>query len=358
MEKDSQITYADAGVDIQEGAHAVRMIKDCVASTYRREVVGDLGGFGGLFSIKAAASMEDPILVSGTDGVGTKLKIAQRFGIHNTIGIDLVAMCVNDILATGAEPLFFLDYIAIGKLDSHVVNDIVAGIAEGCKSARCSLIGGEMAEHPGVMHKSDYDVSGFAVGLVDRPLMLDPAHVREGDCLIALPSSGIHSNGYSLVRKVCVDPLSDEELLQPQETLHGRSLVDAFLEPTRIYVSSVLSIINQYPLAVRSIAHITGGGISENLNRALNAEVDAVVDPLTWTIPPIIKHVVKKAQLSDEEAFKTFNMGVGMVLIVDPAKADEILLALRAFGEDAFIMGAVCKGSGSVLYQENCLHED
>ncbi len=357
MNNNNPITYADAGVDIKEGSNAVRAIKECVSSTYRKEVIGDIGGFGGLFSIKAASLMDDPILVSGTDGVGTKLKIAQRFGIHTSIGIDLVAMCVNDILATGAEPLFFLDYIAIGKLDSKVVHDIVSGISKGCTLAHCSLIGGEMAEHPGVMHPSDYDVSGFAVGLVDRSKMLDGQQVQQGDCLIGLPSSGIHSNGYSLVRKVCIDPLSDEDLLRPRDEFKGNSLVDECLTPTNIYVFPVLSLIKKHPLAIRSIAHITGGGISENLNRALNENVDALVDIGSWTIPPIIRHVIDKAHLDKKEAFKTFNMGIGMVLVVDPLKSQDILATLKDLGQDAFVMGRIIEGAGNVVYQEKRLGE-
>ena len=216
-----EITYAAAGVDTAEGARAVDAIKETVHSTYRPEVVGDIGGFGGLFSIAAAKGMEDPLLVSGTDGVGTKLKVAQLVGKHGTVGIDLVAMCVNDILACGAEPLFFLDYIAIGKLRREHVAEVVAGIGEGCRQAGCALIGGEMAEHPGVMDPDDYDLSGFTVGVVDRPKMLDPESVREGDVLIGLASSGLHSNGYSLARKVCVEGKSTEELLAPVDALDG-----------------------------------------------------------------------------------------------------------------------------------------
>ena len=227
-----EITYAAAGVDTAEGARAVDAIKETVHSTYRPEVVGDIGGFGGLFSIAAAKGMEDPLLVSGTDGVGTKLKVAQLVGKHGTVGIDLVAMCVNDILACGAEPLFFLDYIAIGKLRREHVAEVVAGIGEGCRQAGCALIGGEMAEHPGVMDPDDYDLSGFTVGVVDRPKMLDPESVREGDVLIGLASSGLHSNGYSLARKVCVEGKSREELLTPVEALDGQSVADALPTPS------------------------------------------------------------------------------------------------------------------------------
>ena len=242
MENQNSVTYAEAGVDIVEGARAVDAIKDTVHSTYRPEVVGDIGGFGGLFSIAAAKDMADPLLVSGTDGVGTKLKVAQRLGVHDTVGIDLVAMCVNDILATGAEPLFFLDYVAVGKLDSGAMAKIVGGIGEGCRQSGCALIGGEMAEHPGVMDPDDYDLSGFCVGLVDRPRMLDPESVREGDVLIGLASSGLHSNGYSLARKVCVEGRSEEELREGREDLGGQSILEALLTPTRIYVKPVRTV--------------------------------------------------------------------------------------------------------------------
>ena len=326
-----EITYAAAGVDTAEGARAVDAIKETVHSTYRPEVVGDIGGFGGLFSIAAAKGMEDPLLVSGTDGVGTKLKVAQLVGKHGTVGIDLVAMCVNDILACGAEPLFFLDYIAIGKLRREHVAEVVAGIGEGCRQAGCALIGGEMAEHPGVMDPDDYDLSGFTVGVVDRPKMLDPESVREGDVLIGLASSGLHSNGYSLA-------------------LDGKSVGEALLTPTRIYVKQVLSVLAECPKAVRALAHITGGGITENLNRALNSQVNAQVDLGTWPVPAIVKYVCEAADLSEGQALKTFNMGVGMILIVDPDRADEVEAALAKAGETTYRVGRIVAGAGEVEY--------
>ncbi len=346
-----QVTYAAAGVDIMEGAKAVDAIKPIVKETYRSEVIGDLGGFGGLFSIKAAKDMEDPILVSGTDGVGTKLKLAQMLGVHNTVGIDLVAMCANDILATGAEPLFFLDYAAVGKLEADAMAAIVSGIAEGCKLAGCALIGGEMAEHPGVMDPADYDLSGFCVGLVDRPKMLDPAHVKEGDVLLGLTSSGLHSNGYSLVRKVAVEPKTAEELAQPRDYLDGESILEALLQPTRIYVRPVLSAMAKCPGAIHSLAHITGGGISENLNRALPKTVDAQVDLGTWPVAPIIQFVCDAANLSESEALKTFNMGLGMVLVVDPAHVESVKAALVDAGESVFEVGRIIAGKGEVVYE-------
>ena len=280
-----QVTYAQAGVDIEEGARAVGAIKDIVHSTYRPEVVGDIGGFGGLFSIAAAKGMDDPLLVSGTDGVGTKLKIAQLIGEHSTVGVDLVAMCVNDILACGAEPLFFLDYIAVGKLSAEAVAEVVSGIGEGCRQAGCALIGGEMAEHPGVMDPDDYDLSGFCVGVVDRPKMLDPESVKPGDVLVGLASSGLHSNGYSLARKVCLEGRALDEVTEPLDELGGKGIAQALLTPTRIYVKAVQGVMGECPGAVRALAHITGGGITENLNRALNDGVDAVVDLSSWDVP-------------------------------------------------------------------------
>lgn len=344
---DEQVTYAQAGVDIEEGARAVDAIKRTVHSTYRPEVVGDIGGFGGLFSIAAAKDMEDPLLVSGTDGVGTKLKVAQLIGKHDTVGVDLVAMCVNDILATGAEPLFFLDYVAVGKLRAEAVAEVVAGIGEGCRQAGCALIGGEMAEHPGVMDPDDYDLSGFCVGVVDRPKMLDPAAVREGDVLVGLPSSGLHSNGYSLARKVCLEGRSLDEVTTPVDELDGKSVAEALLEPTRIYVKQVRAVMDACPGAVRALAHITGGGITENLNRALHDGVDAVVERGSWSVPPIVRYACERAHLSEDEAFKTFNMGLGMVLIVDPAQVDAVRAAL---GEETFVVGSIEAGSGIVRY--------
>ena len=344
-------TYAQAGVDTAEGARAVNAIKDAVHSTYRKEVIGDIGGFGGLFSIAAAKEMSDPILVSGTDGVGTKLQLARLANKHDTVGIDLVAMCVNDILATGAEPLFFLDYIAIGKLKAQAVAHVVEGIAEGCKQAGCALIGGEMAEHPGVMAPDDYDLSGFCVGVVDRPKMLNNSSVKEGDVLLGLASSGLHSNGYSLARKVCVEGKSHTELCLEQEALKGMSVQDALLIPTKIYVKSVHETLAAYPGAVHALAHITGGGITENLDRALPDTADAQVELGSWNIPPIVKYVCNAAHLDEAEALKTFNMGLGMILIVEPAKADVIRAALESCGETVYSVGKIIEGTGAVVYQ-------
>lgn len=350
---DNAVTYSQAGVDIEEGARAVDLMKEAVHATYRPEVVGDIGGFGGLFSIAAAKGMQDPLLVSGTDGVGTKLKLAQMAGKHDTVGIDLVAMCANDILACGAEPLFFLDYIAIGKLKAEEVASIVSGISTGCRQAGCALIGGETAEHPGVMDPDDYDLAGFCVGIVDRPKMLDPQAVKSGDVLVGLASSGLHSNGYSLVRKVCVEGRSHEELFSPNPELQGKSFMDAALAPTRMYVKAAQAAREVAPEGLRALAHITGGGITENLNRALPDTRDAIVELGTWDVPPIISYVCEKAHLSEEEALKTFNMGIGMVFIIDADSVDAVRSAAEEVGEKTFVIGRIEDGTGTVRYEHS-----
>ncbi|MDA3936913.1 MAG: phosphoribosylformylglycinamidine cyclo-ligase [Actinomycetota bacterium] len=342
------ITYRDAGVDTGEGTRAVNGIRESVRSTYRPEVIGDIGGFGGMFSAAAFKDMDDPIMVSGTDGVGTKLKLAQLLGRHDSVGIDLVAMCVNDILVAGAEPLFFLDYVAIGKLDSALVESLVSGIAEGCRQAGCSLVGGEMAEHPGVMADDDYDLSGFCVGVVDRPRMIDHSNVSNGDVILGLGSSGIHSNGYSLVRKVLVEGREDE-LALPRIDLGGVTLGDALLTPTRIYVKSILELLRA-EIPVKAMAHITGGGISENLNRVLPAECSGRVALGSWKVPPIFDLLAAEASLSDDEMYRTFNMGIGYMVIVDPKDAPRAAVVLRGAGESVSEIGEIVKGDGSVVY--------
>ena len=345
-----QITYKDAGVDIDEGARAVDAIRASVKSTYRSEVIGDIGGFGGLFSAAALKEMDDPILVSGTDGVGTKLALAQMAGKHDTVGIDLVAMCANDVLACGAEPLFFLDYVAIGKLRSEHIAQVVGGIAEGCRQAGCALIGGEMAEHPGVMDPDDYDLSGFCVGVVDRPKMLNPADVAEGDVILGLASTGIHSNGFSLVRRAVTEVMGADELTVERDELDGVSVLDALLAPTRIYVKSILELRRAVP-QIHAVAHITGGGITENLNRALNGHVDAQIDEGTWTQPPIIDFVVEKAGLSRTEALKTFNCGIGMCVICPSEVEEAAIKQLESTGEKVFKIGTIIPGDGKVVYR-------
>ena len=359
------VTYEDAGVDTAEGARAVDAIKQMVAETNRPEVVGGIGGFGGLFSAAALKDMEDPILISGTDGVGTKLVLAQLLDRHETVGQDLVAMCVNDILASGAEPLFFLDYVAIGHIEASQMAKIVKGVADGCKLAGCALVGGEMAEHPGVMRPDDYDLAGFAVGVVDRPKMIDPANVQAGDVILGLPSTGVHSNGYSLVRKVIgVDgmvPGTPEaeakraELEVVREDLGGVSLADALLAPTRIYVKPVLELLRG-GAPVHALAHITGGGITENLDRALPKNVDALVtrdgDKMGWSVPPVITYISQQAQLAPNEACKTFNMGVGLCIICAPEDEANIVAALENMGERPFCVGTCVEGTGKVVYTD------
>ncbi len=347
---DEQITYKDAGVDIDEGARAVQAIRGAVQSTYRKEVIGDIGGFGGLFSAAAFKDMQDPIMVSGTDGVGTKLQLAQMINRHDSCGIDLVAMCVNDVLACGAEPLFFLDYVAIGKLKADQMAQIVGGIAEGCRQANCSLVGGEIAEHPGVMPADEYDLSGFCVGVVDRPKMIGPELVEEGDVVLGLASTGIHSNGFSLVRRAVTERMSLEELTAPCDELGGTSIMDALLAPTRIYVKSIVNLLKQ-GLPVHAVAHITGGGITENLDRALPKTLDAQVELGTWPVLPIIDYVIKAAGLSQEQALKTFNMGVGMCVICKPQDAAAIQEQLEATGEKVYTIGKIIAGTGKVVYK-------
>lgn len=356
MSNEKHVTYEDAGVSTAEGARAVDAIKAAVKETNRPEVIGGLGGFGGCFSAAAFKDMEDPVMVSGTDGVGTKLAIAQLLDRHDTVGEDLVAMCVDDVVPIGAEPLFFLDYVAIGKLRAEHVAEIVKGIANGCKKSGCALVGGEMAEHPGVMNPDDYDLAGFVVGVVDRPKMIGPEKVKAGDVILGLASSGIHSNGYSLVRKVAIEGKTVEELEAYNEEL-GESVADAVMRPTTIYAGQLIRALHA-GAPIHAMAHITGGGITENLNRALPADADALVyrggeaGP-AWSIPPIIGYVSRLAGLSLDEAYKTFNMGVGMSIICAPEDVDAVTAALKAEGLDPFLMGECVAGSGEVLYRDD-----
>ena len=359
-------SYKAAGVDVTAGYEAVKLMKPMVESTFTKGVMGTLGGFGGLFSAAALKDMEDPILISGTDGVGTKLVLAQILDRHETVGQDLVAMCVNDILASGAEPLFFLDYVAIGHIEAEHMAKIIKGVADGCKLAGCALVGGEMAEHPGVMRPDDYDLAGFTVGVVDRPKMIDPANVREGDVIIGLPSTGVHSNGYSLVRKVIgVDDIvpgtpeaeAKKAALESIELAPGLSLADGLLAPTRIYVKPILELLRgEAGKHVHAIAHITGGGITENLNRALPANVDALVErdgsKMGWDIPAAITYVSENAELTPNEACKTFNMGVGLMLIVSAEDEFAVTEALVTMGEKPFRVGTCIAGSGEVKYTD------
>jgi phosphoribosylformylglycinamidine cyclo-ligase len=347
-DENTPISYRDAGVDTAEGALAVEAIRDSVRSTYRREVIGDIGGFGGLFSAASFKEMADPVMVSGTDGVGTKIKLAQLLDRHDTVGVDLVAMCVNDILVTGAEPLFFLDYVATGRVDSARIAAIVEGIAEGCRQSGCALIGGEMAEHPGTMEADDYDLSGFCVGVVDRPKMIDGSTIEPGDTVLGLASSGVHSNGFSLVRRVMVDG-HEGELALPRLDLGGRTLGDVLLEPTRIYVKSVLALLAS-DVKVKGMAHITGGGITENLDRCLPDGVDAVVHRKAWPRPSIFEALAQATRLDDDELFRTFNMGVGFCIVLGAKDAADAAVALRASGEKVWEIGEIVPGTRSVRY--------
>ena len=347
-DEDRPVSYADAGVDTREGARAVDAIRASVRSTYRPEVIGDIGGFGGMFSASAFKEMEEPVMVSGTDGVGTKLKLAQLLDCHDTVGIDLVAMCANDILVTGAEPLFFLDYVAIGKLDSARMERIVAGIAEGCRQAGCSLVGGEMAEHPGAMDAGDYDLSGFCVGVVDRPKAVTGETIGPGDVVLGLASSGLHSNGFSLVRKVLVEG-HEHELALPRVDLGGATLGNTLLTPTRMYVKPVLELLRA-GVPVKGMSHITGGGITENLDRCLPSHVDARVVRGSWKVPPVFRLVATAAKLGETEMYRTFNMGIGFAIVVDRKHAPEAAVKLRAAGEAVSEIGEIVPGSGTVTY--------
>jgi phosphoribosylformylglycinamidine cyclo-ligase len=336
-------SYREAGVNIEAGYEGVKLMRRHVARTMIPGVVSDIGGFGGLFAPNFAG-MTEPVLVSGTDGVGTKIRIAQLLDKHDTIGIDCVAMCVNDIICCGAKPLFFLDYIAIGKNEPEKVAAIVSGVAEGCVQAGCALIGGETAEHPGMMPAEDYDLAGFSVGIVDKPKVIDHTAVRAGDVLLALPSSGIHSNGYSLVRKVFNVEHADLGLYS-QEL--GRTLGEALLEPTVIYVKPVLRCMEA--VTVKGASHITGGGFFENIPRCLPDGLTAKIDKAAIQTPPIFHMLQSTGKIPEHDMFNTFNCGVGMALIVAKEDADKALSALRAEGCGAYVMGEIVPGGEGVV---------
>ena len=338
MTKSHSASYAAAGVNIEAGYEGVRLMKKHVERTLIPGVVSDIGGFGGLFAPNIKG-MKEPVLVSGTDGVGTKQRIAQLMDRHDTVGIDCVAMCVNDIVCCGAKPLFFLDYIAIGKNDPEKVASLVSGVAEGCVRAGCALIGGETAEHPGTMQPDDYDLAGFSVGLVDKEKVIDRSKVAAGDVVIALASSGLHSNGYSLVRKVFDVEHADLSAYVPEL---GKTLGEALLTPTKIYVKPVLAAIEAAD--VHGISHITGGGFYENIPRSIPDGFCAKIDKAAVKIPPIFKLLQEKGNIPERDMFNTFNMGVGMILIVSKETADAALNALNAAGEDAYIIGEIDRG--------------
>ena len=334
--------YAAAGVDIEAGYQGVKMMNRYVQRTLTADVISDLGGFGGLFALDMHG-LEKPVLVSGTDGVGTKQRIAQLMDRHNTVGIDCVAMCVNDIICCGAKPLFFLDYIAIGKNIPEKVVSLVSGVSEGCVRAGCALIGGETAEHPGTMKPDDYDLAGFAVGVVDRDKILDKNKMQPGDVVIALPSSGLHSNGYSLVRKVF--DVENADLGQYYGEL-GCALGEELLRPTKIYVRPVLAAIEAAD--IRGISHITGGGFYENIPRCIPDGLCAKIEKKTLRIPPIFPLLARMGGISERDMFNTFNMGTGMVLVAAKDSADKALAALHSLGQEAGVIGEIVLGEEKV----------
>ena len=329
------ITYKDSGVDVERGYEAVRLMKEHVKRTFNDNVLGDLGSFGGFYSIENSG-MSKPVLVAGTDGVGTKLKLAFLTGRHDTVGIDCVAMCVNDVVCQGAMPLFFLDYLATGNLKPELAATIVHGVAEGCLQAGCALIGGETAEMPGFYPEGEYDLAGFCVGMVDRAQAINGSGIRAGDTLVGLASSGVHSNGFSLVRRLLVN---DETDLNAHVDELGCSLADELLRPTRIYVRTIKEPISRF--TIKGIAHITGGGFIENIPRILPDGLTARIDRGSWPVQPIFKMMQRISGMEDEQIYNTFNMGIGMVLAVDSEEADAVVCAANSLGEKAFVIGEV-----------------
>ncbi|MCR5323993.1 MAG: phosphoribosylformylglycinamidine cyclo-ligase [Lachnospiraceae bacterium] len=343
MENSHSASYAAAGVNIEAGYEGVRLMKKHVERTVIPGVVSGIGGFGGLFS-PDISGMSEPVLVSGTDGVGTKQRIAQLAGIHNTVGIDCVAMCVNDIICCGAKPIFFLDYIAIGKNDPVKVASLVEGVAEGCVQAGCALIGGETAEHPGTMQPDDYDLAGFSVGIVDTKDIIDNTKMAKGDVIIALASSGIHSNGFSLVRKVF--DIENADLNEKIDEL-GTTLGNALLTPTKIYVKPVLALMKT--VNVKGISHITGGGFYENIPRSIPDGLTAVIDKSAIKTPAVFGLLQKKGDIPERDMFNTFNMGVGMSIVVPKDSAETAVSILKANGEDAYVIGEITEGNEKIL---------
>ena len=344
MKNSHSESYAAAGVDVTAGYEAVERIKPMVESTYIPGVMGTLGGFGGMFA-PDVSGMKKPVLVSGTDGVGTKLRLAQLLDKHDTIGIDCVAMCVNDIICGGAAPLFFLDYIACGKNDPVRIAQIVSGVTEGCRQAQCALVGGETAEHPGVMPEDDYDLAGFSVGLVDEEKIIDGRRLAAGDALIGLGSTGVHSNGFSLVRKVL--DVEHADLTSPREDLGGRSLGEALLAPTRIYVRAVKALLAA-GVDIHAVSHITGGGFYENVPRMMTEGLTARIDLKSFPRPAIFDVIQKAGNIPERDMYNTFNMGLGMVLALPAAQAQQALEVLSAAGEAAWQVGEVVPGEDGV----------
>jgi len=338
-------SYAKAGVDITAGYEGVKLMKPFVARTMIPGVCSDVGGFGGLFA-PDITGMKEPVLVSGTDGCGTKVKLAILMDKHDTIGIDAVAMCVNDIICCGAKPLFFLDYVAIGKNIPEKVASIVSGVAEGCVQSGCALIGGETAEHPGLMPAEDYDLAGFAVGIVDKEKILDNKNMKAGDVVIALGSTGIHSNGFSLCRKVFNIDSNPPALYEAREELGGKSVAEALLVPTRIYVKAVLALIEQCD--VKGISHITGGGFYENIPRSIPDGLCAKVDKSKIKVLPIFQLLQKEGNIPERDMYNTYNMGVGMTVVVPAGQAEKAIEVLKAHGEDAYVIGEIVTGDEKI----------
>ena len=339
-------SYAAAGVDITAGYRAVELMKKHIARTKNEGCLDDVGGFGGCFGLNMAG-IEEPVLVSGTDGCGTKVKMAILLDKHDTIGIDAVAMCVNDIICCGARPLFFLDYIACGKNYPEKIAAIVGGVAEGCVQSGAALIGGETAEHPGLMPLEDYDLAGFAVGIVDKKKILDNTKMREGDVVIALASSGVHSNGFSLVRKVFDIDNNNPALYESCEALGGKTIAETLLTPTRIYVKSILALLEK--VNVKGISHITGGGFYENIPRSIPKGLTAKIEKSAVKVLPIFDLIAKKGNIPERDMYNTYNMGVGMSVVVPKDEVETALEILKAHGEDAYVIGEIVKGDDGVV---------
>lgn len=340
MDKE-KLTYKDAGVDTKEGERAVSLMKEHVKKTFTPNVLTGLGSFGSLFKLPCEG-MKEPVLVAGTDGVGTKLKIAFLMDRHDTVGQDCVAMCVNDVLCQGATPLFFLDYIATGKVKAEKIADIVKGIADGCVIGQCALVGGETAEMPDFYGDGEYDMAGFAVGIVDREKIIDGSKIKEGDVVIGIPSSGIHSNGYSLVRKVFFDRLNMKVSDYVEEL--GETLGDALLRPTKIYTKAVTSVLSR--MEVSGIVHITGGGFYENIPRIIPQGLGVEIQMGTWKVPSVFTYIENAANAEKEDMFATFNMGIGLMMVVPEGRAEEAMGYLREAGEEPSVIGRIVKGSG------------
>ena len=349
MEK--KLTYRDAGVDIDAGNLSVKLIKDSVKATYRPEVLGDLGGFGGLFAM--STKYKEPVLVSGTEGVGTKLRLAFILDKHDTIGQDAVAMCVNDILVQGAEPLFFLDYLAVGKLEPEQVADVVKGVANACKESGCALIGGETAEMAGFYAEGEYDIAGFAVGAVEKSKIITSEKVKAGDVILGLPSSGVHSNGYSLVRKIVFDVkgFKGDEYIDEL----GKTIGEELLTPTRLYPKSCLPLIEKFD--IHGMVHVTGGGYYENIPRALPEDMGAEIDATSWPVPPIFNLLKEWGNVDWHEMYRTFNMGIGMIIIASADEAEKIKADLQARNEAVYEIGKVTQGSHEVIVKGGVFDE-